>query len=157
MIGYLNLGKVYLQLGETTRAIELQQKALSFAEKMKSLHKSGSCYFDLGISYSKLQKFDLACDHLKRCTDQYEEVRRLLLDKDAYKISLSDVQAGAYRLYTRCLLQQEKDEEALLVTERGRSAGLADMMVVSYGQQDPRGVKRENLSGTKMREVVSRL
>ena len=157
MIGYLNLGKVYLQLGEITKAIELQQKALSFAEKMKSLHKRGSCHFDLGISYSKLQKYELACDHLERCTDQYAEVRRLLFEKDAYKISLSDVQAGAYRLYTQCLLQQEKDEEALLVTERGRSAALADMMVVSYGQQDPRGVKRENLSGTKMREVVSRL
>ena len=157
MIGYLNLGKVYRQLGELTKAIEFQHKALSFAEKMKSLNKRGSCHFELGISYSKLQKFELACDHLERCTDQYAEVRRLLFEKDAYKISLIDVQAGAYRLYTQCLLRQEKNEEALLVTERGRSVALADMMVVSYGQQVPRGVKRENLSGTKMREVVSRL
>ena len=157
MTGYLNLGKVYQQLGELTKAIELQQKALSFAEKMGRLDKSGSCHFDLGISYSELQKFELACDHLEQCTIIYDEVRRLLFEKDPYKISLSDVQAGAYRLYTQCLLQREKDEEALLVTERGRSAALADMMVVSYGQQDPRGVKRENLSGTKMREVISRL
>lgn len=157
MTGYLNLGKVYWQLGELTKAIEFQQKALSFAEKMGSLDKRGWCHFDLGISYSKLQKFELACDHLEQCTDLYAEVRRLLFEKDAYKISLSDVQASAYRLYTQCLLQQDKDEEALLVTERARSAALADMMVVSYGQQDPRGCKRENLSGKKMREVVSRL
>lgn len=157
MTGYLNLGKVYRQLGELTKAIEFQQTALSFAEKMASLEKRGSCHFDLGISYSKLQKFEMACDYLEQCTNLYAEVRRLLFEKDAYKISLSDVQAGAYRLYTQCLLQQEKDEEALLVTERARSAALADMMVVSYSQQDPRGVKRENLSGTKMREVVSRL
>ena len=157
MTGYINLGKVYRQLGELTKAIELQKKALSSAEKMGRLEKRGSCHFELGISYSGLQKFQLACDHLEKCTTMYAEVRRLLFEKDAYKISLSDVQAGAYRLYTQCLLQQEKDEEALLVTERARSAAVADMMVVSYGQQDPRGVKRENLSGTKMREVFSRL
>ena len=130
---------------------------MSYAEKMGRLDKSGSCHFDLGISYSKLQKFELACDHLEQCTTMYAEVRRLLFEKDAYKISLSDVQAGAYRLYTQCLLQQAKNAEALLVTERGRSAALADMMVVSYGHQDPREVNRENLSGTKMREVTSRL
>ena len=157
MTGYLNLGKVYRQLEELTKAIEFQHKALSFAEKMGRLDKRGSCHFDLGISYSKLQKFELACDHLEQCTTMYAEVRRLLFEKDEYKISLSDVQASAYRLYTQCLLQQEKYEEALLVTERARSAALADMMLVSYGQQDPTLVKRENLSGTKMREVVSRL
>ena len=157
MTGYLNLGTVYRQLGELTKAIELQQKALSFAEKMGRLDKSGSCHFDLGISYSELQKFELACDHLEQCTTVYAEVRRLLLEKDEYKISLSDVQAGAYRLYAQCLLQQAKNAEALLVTERGRSAALADMMVVSYGQQDPREVNRESLSETKMREVISSL
>lgn len=157
MTGYLNLGKVHRQLGEITKAIELQQKALSFAEKMGRLEKIGSCHFGLGISYSKLQKFELACDHLEQCTTMYARVRRLLFEKDEYKISLSDVQAGAYRLYTQCLLQQGKNEEALLVTERERSSALADMMVVSHGQQDPREVNRENLSRTKMREVVSRL
>ena len=124
---------------------------------MGRVDKRGLCHFELGISYSTLQKFELACNHLEKCTTLYAEVRRLLFEKDAYKISLSDVQAGAYRLYTQCLLQQEKDEEALLVTERARSAALADMMVVSYGQQDPREVKRENLSGTKIREVFSRI
>ena len=148
---------MYRQLGELTKAIELQQKALSLAERMRRLDKRGSCHFDLGISYSELQKFEFACDHLEQCTTIYAEVRRLLFEKDEYKISLSDVQAGAYRLYTQCLLQRGKDEEALLVTERARSSALADMMVVSYGQQDPREVKRENLSGTKMREVISRI
>ena len=157
MAGYSNLGRVYVQLGNLKLAIELQQKSLSFAEKMGSLDKRGSCHFDLGITYSKLQKFELACDQLEQCTTLYAEVRRLLFEKDEYKISLSDVQASAYRLYTRCLLQQGKDEEALLVAERARSTALADMMVLSYSQQDPSGVKRENLSGTKMREVVSRL
>lgn len=157
MAGYLNFGKVRIQLGELTKAIELQQKALSFAEKMGSLEKRGSCHFDLGITYSKLQKYELACDQLEQCTTLYAEMRRLLFQKDVYKISLSDLQASAYRLYTQCLLHQGKDEEALLVTERARSAALADMMVVSYSQQDPSGVKRENLSEAKMREVVSRL
>ncbi|XP_015761119.1 PREDICTED: tetratricopeptide repeat protein 28-like isoform X2 [Acropora digitifera] len=157
MAGYLNLGKVRIQLGELTKATELQQKALSFAEKMGSLEKRGSCHFDLGITYSNLQKYELACKHLEQCTTLYAEMRRLLFEKDVYKISLSDLQASAYRLYTQCLLHQGKDEEALLVIERARSAALADMMVVSYSQQDPSGVKRENLSGAKMREVVSRL
>ena len=157
MTGYSSLGLVYLELKKPTKAIELQQKALSFAEKMGSLSKRGSCHFKLGISYSTLQKFELACDHLEQCTTLYAEVKRLLFEKDAFKISLSDVQVSAYRLYTLCLLQQGKDEKALLVTERARSAALADMMVVSYSQQDPSKVKRENLSGTKVREIVSRL
>lgn len=157
MTGNLNLGKVYWQLGEVTKAIEFQQKALCFAETMRTLDKKGSCHFELGISYSKLQKFDMACDHLAQCTDLYAEVKRLLFEKDIYKISLSDVQASAYRHYTQCLLQQDKDEEALLVTERARSTTLADMMVASYGQYDPKGGKRENPSAEKMREVVSRL
>lgn len=97
----------------------------------------------------------MACSHLEQCTELYAEVRQLLFEKDRYKISLSDVQASAYRLYTRCLLQQDKDEEALLVTERARSAALADMMVVSYGLHDPQNGKREVLSGGSMREVVS--
>ena len=157
MTGWLNLGKVYRQLGELTKAIEVQQKALCFAETMKRLDKIGSCHFDLGISYSTLQEFEMACDHLEQCTDMYAEVKRLLFEKDTYKISLSDVQASAYRLYTECLLQQNRNEEALLVTERARTTALADMMVASYGQYDPKGGKRETLSGEKMREVVSRL
>lgn len=157
MRGCLNLGKVYLRLGELTKAIEFQQKALCFAEAMRSLDKMGSCHLDLGISYSKLQKFELACDHLEQCTNMYAEVKRLLFEKDTFKISLSDVQASAYRLFTECLLQQEKEEEALLVTERARSTALADMMLASYGQHDPKGGKREPISEEKIREVASRL
>ena len=155
MVGCLNLGKVYWKLDKLPEAIEYQKEALYFAEKMKSLDKMGSCHYDLGVSYSKLKEFEMACSHLEQCTELYAEVRQLLFGKDIYKISLSDVQASAYRLYTRCLLQQDKDEEALLVTERARSAALADMMVVSYGLHDPQNGKREVLSGGSMREVVS--
>lgn len=155
MVGCLNLGKVYWKFDKLPEAIECQKEALCFAEKMKSLHKMGSCHYDLGVSYSKLKEFEMACSHLEQCTELYAEVRQLLFEKDKYKISLSDVQASAYRLYTRCLLQQDKDEEALLVTERARSAALADMMVVSYGLHDPEDGKREVLSGGSMREVVS--
>ena len=155
MVGCLNLGKVYWKLDKLSEAIEYQKEALYFAEKMKSLDKMGSCHYDLGVSYSKLKEFEMACSHLEQCTELYAEVRQLLFGKDIYKISLSDVQASAYRLYTRCLLQQDKDEEALLVTERARSAALADMMVVSYGLHDPKDGKREVLSGGSMREVVS--
>lgn len=157
MVGYLNLGKVYWKLDKLPEAIECQKKALCFAEKMKSLDKMGSCHYDLGVSYSKLKEFEMACSHLEQCTELYAGVRQLLFEKDIYKISLSDVQASAYRIYSRCLLQQDKQEEALLVTERARSAALADMMVVSYGLHDPEDGKREVLSGGSMREVVSRV
>lgn len=155
MVGCLNLGKVYWKLDKLPEAIKCQKEALCFAERMKSLDKMSSCHYDLGVSYSKLKEFEMACSHLEQCTELYAEVRQLLFEKDRYKISLSDVQASAYRLYTRCLLQQDKDEEALLVTERARSAALADMMVVSYGLHDPENGKREVLSGGSMREVVS--
>ena len=155
MVGCLNLGKVYWKLDKLPEAIKCQKEALCFAERMKSLDKMSSCHYDLGVSYSKLKEFEMACSHLEQCTELYAEVRQLLFEKDRYKISLSDVQASAYRLYTRCLLQQDKDEEALLVTERARSAALADMMVVSYGLHDPQNGKRKVLSGGSMREVVS--
>ena len=157
IVGCLNLGKVYWKLDKLPEAIECQNKALRFAKKMKSLDKMGSCYYDLGVSYSKLKEFEMACSHLEQCTELYAEVRQLLFEKDIYKISLSDVQASAYRLYTLCLLQQDKDEEALLVTERARSAALADMMVVSYRLHRPKDWKREVLGGGSMREVVSRV
>ena len=157
IVGCLNLGKVYWKLDKLPEAIECQKKALRFAKKMKSLDKMGSCYYDLGVSYSKLKEFEMACSHLEQCTELYAEVRQLLFEKDIYKISLSDVQASAYRLYTLCLLQQDKDEEALLVTERARSAALADMMVASYRLHRPKDWKREVLGGGSMREVVSRV
>ena len=157
MAGCLNLGKVYWKLDKLPEAIECQKEALRFAKKMKSLDKMGSCHYDLGVSYSKLKEFEMAGSHLEQCTELYAEVRQLLLEKDIYKISLSDVQASAYRLYTLCLPQQDKDEEALLVTERARSAALADMMVVSYGLHDPKDGKREVLSGGSMGEIVSRV
>ena len=155
MVGCLNLGKVYWKLDKLPEAIKCQKEALCFAEKMKSLDKMTFCHYDLGVSYSKLKEFEMACSHLEQCTELYAELRQLLFGKDIYKISLSDVQDSAYRLYTLCLLQQDKDEEALLVTERALSAALADMMVVSYGLHDPEDGKREVLSGESMREVVS--
>ena len=157
MVGCLNLGKIYWKLEKLPKAIKCQKEALCFAKKMKSPDKMGSCYYDLGVSYSKLKEFEMACSYLEECTKLYAEVRQLLFEKDLYKILLSDVQASAYRLYTRCLLQQDKDEEALLVTERARSAALADMMVVSYRLHGPKDGKREVLGGGSMREVVSRV
>ena len=157
MVGCLNLGKIYLKLDKLPEAIEYQKEALRFAKKMKSLDKMGSCHYDLGVSYSKLKEFEMACSHLGQCTELYAEVRQLLFEKDMYKISLSDLQASAYRLYTLCLLQQDKDEEAFLVTERARSAALADMMLVSYRLHGPKDGKREVLGGGSMREVVSRV
>ena len=157
MVGCLNLGKIYWKLEKLPKAIKCQKEALCFAKKMKSPDKMGSCYYDLGVSYSKLKDFEMACSYLEECTKLYAEVRQLLFEKDLYKILLSDVQASAYRLYTRCLLQQDKDEEALLVTERARSAALADMMVVSYRLHGPKDGKREVLGGGSLREVVSRV
>ena len=63
----------------------------------------------------------------------FEEVFKSLHNQDDYKVSIVDTYIEVYHWLRHVLIASGKEEEALLVSERGRSQALRDKLIMLYG------------------------
>ena len=91
----------------------------------------------LGLCLAWNGDISKALHYLSESIDLYESVRRLLGDKDHFKVSFSDRNIFHYKLLV-CLLCQSKEgvNKALYTAELGRTRGLADLMLKQYLVQE---------------------
>ena len=143
---YTNLGTTYLSLGKYEEAIKYQEMCLSIAINLgkketegTALHNLGSCYSDAARYYKNL--FDE--DNSHRCMSKsanyfikalkcFEWLFDNLEGQDMMKISILDTFVITYQALVQVLIELQRSDEALLVSERGRARALRDLLVSQY-------------------------
>ncbi|MBD2197536.1 MULTISPECIES: CHAT domain-containing tetratricopeptide repeat protein [Calothrix] len=123
-----NLGVAYYALGDYTKAIDYQQQTLAIAREIKNRLGEWESLNNLGLAYQKSGKLPEAEKILLAGIEVLKSIRGDLGNNDAYKISIFEEQARTYRILQRVLIAQNKINDALLISEQGRSRALVDLL-----------------------------
>ncbi|MBD2519824.1 CHAT domain-containing protein [Nostoc sp. FACHB-973] len=123
-----NLGNAYYSLGDYLKAIDYQQQSLAIAREIKDLYGEGSSLNNLGATFYKSGNLKQAETTLRAGIEARESLRGQLGKNDNYKVSIFEQQARTYRTLQEVLIAQNKTNEALEISERGRSRAFVELL-----------------------------
>jgi CHAT domain-containing protein/Flp pilus assembly protein TadD len=123
-----NLGLAYSSLGDYAKAIDYYQQSLTIAREIKDRNGEGTALNNLGAALFKSGNLIEAEKTLRTGIELWESQRTRLGNNDAYKISIFEGQASTYRLLQKVLIAQNKTNDALEVSERGRARAFVELL-----------------------------
>ncbi|HBK63720.1 MAG TPA: Fis family transcriptional regulator, partial [Cyanobacteria bacterium UBA11166] len=123
-----NLGNAYYSLGDYTKAIEYHQQRLAIAREIKNKLGEGISLNNLGLALFKSGNLTAANETLMKGIEVYESIRRKLGSNDTNKVSIFEQQARTYRTLQQVLIAQNKPDNALEISERGRARAFVELL-----------------------------
>jgi CHAT domain-containing protein/tetratricopeptide (TPR) repeat protein len=129
-----NIGLVYIGKGKLKDAITYIKNSLQIIEKIRDRPGEGLALNNLGYALLENRNYQEAAEVLKNGINIWESVRRDLGNNDEFKVSVFEEQARTYRLLQRALIQQNKIDEALEISERGRARAFVELISKSLSQ-----------------------
>jgi CHAT domain-containing protein/Tfp pilus assembly protein PilF len=128
-----NIAEVYKSLREYAKALAYEEQSLVIAKVIGNLAHEGDILTNIGGNFLAQQKPALAEKSLRQAIAIWETIRgskdssgQGLSDSD--KVSFSDRVAVTYRLLQQALIEQNKPQEALEVSEKARARALAELL-----------------------------
>ncbi|MBW3584423.1 MAG: tetratricopeptide repeat protein, partial [Cyanobacteria bacterium 0813] len=123
-----NLGNAYRCLGQCQRAIEYSWKSFEIARSIGESASEGATLNNLGLALFDCGQFAEAETFLRKAIQIWESLRGKLGKNDNFKVSIFETQAATYRHLEKALLAQEKTEQALEISERGRARAFVELL-----------------------------
>ena len=123
-----NLGLAYSNLGNYRKAIDYHQQSLKIKKATENPEGVGISLANLGLAYHKLGEYKNAKENLYQAIAIWEDIRKLLLDKDNWKVSIFEEQARTYLRLQQVLVAQKQPLQALEISERGRTRALVEIL-----------------------------
>jgi len=121
------LGIAYQSLGQHQRAIKCHQESLNISREIESRGLEASSLHNLGVTFLKNNQFAEAEAKFRDSIKIHETLCSELI-KDNHKISIFETQAHTYRNLQQVLVAQTKFEEALEISELGRTRAFAELL-----------------------------
>ncbi len=121
-----NIGNDYSVLGDVEKSLSYYRNATEIARKIKYREIEGIALSNQGKALYKLDRLVAAEAPLRAAIDVWESMRSGLIDKD--KISLQDRVKFSYDLLQKVLIEQNKPQAALEISERARARALAELL-----------------------------
>ena len=122
----MNLGSAYYFLGEYNKAIDYYQQSLAITQEIGDRSGESSVLNNLGATYNDLNRYAEAEKTLYQSIEIKESIREPLSDRQ--QISIFETQASSYELLELALIAQNKTNEALEITERGKARALVGQL-----------------------------
>ncbi|XP_031575407.1 tetratricopeptide repeat protein 28-like [Actinia tenebrosa] len=130
-----DISELHVLLGDYDKGIQYQQEALHDARKEGSNSKQAKSHLSLGEIYYKLKQFVNAEESFKESLRCYELIFIGLKQNDRFKIAFVDQHKETFKLLLKVLIETNKKEEALLLSDHYRAKALKDLLVSSYGMK----------------------
>jgi CHAT domain-containing protein len=128
-----NIGGIYDSLGQYPKALHYYRKSLAIKKSIGDKDGEGTALNNIGTTLLKQQKPMIAEKPLREAITIWENIRsnknsqgKGLSDRD--KVSFADRVAGTYKLLQRALIEQNKFEAALEISERARARALVELL-----------------------------
>lgn len=146
-----NLGKAYYSLSNYGQAAEYARQVLAISRQLQDPINEGKALNNLGAALYKQGNLGAAEKALKEVIQIWERLRTSLGNNDAYKILIFDEQSYSYGTLQQVLIAQQKIDEALELSERGKARAFVELLTARLATSDPAtlGVKSLNIQQIK--------
>jgi CHAT domain-containing protein/Flp pilus assembly protein TadD len=132
-----NIGAVYTLLRQYSKALEYYQESIAISQVIGDKSVEGTTLNNIGASLLAQKKPALAEKPLRAAITIWETIRgnknnsgQGLSDSD--KVSFADRIAITYKLLQKSLIEQNKLQDGLEISERGRARALAELLASRY-------------------------
>ncbi|XP_031574881.1 tetratricopeptide repeat protein 28-like isoform X3 [Actinia tenebrosa] len=149
-----DISEMHVLLRDYDKGIQYQQEALDVARKEGSKSKQAKSHFSLGKVYYKLQQYGNAEKSLKESLTGYEKIFVGLKQNDRFKIAFVDKYKETFKKLLKVLIETNKKEEALVLSDHYRAKALKDLLVSSYGMKKEQ-TPDEDLQYADVQSLVS--
>jgi CHAT domain-containing protein/Tfp pilus assembly protein PilF len=122
------LGLLYGDLGELDRAIEHHQRGLAISREIEYATGELDTLKNLGEAYLISGNLQEAQQNLYNAIKLGEFLRLQLSELEETKVTFFETQDLTYRILQKVLIFQNKIQEALEISERGRSRELVELL-----------------------------
>jgi CHAT domain-containing protein/Tfp pilus assembly protein PilF len=134
------MGLLYQDLGQNQRALEISQQALIIAKEVGDRPGEGTILNNIGGLQTIQGQFIAAEKPLYEAISVAESLRFGLADRN--KISLADQHKSPYTWLQDALIQQNKTETALEISERSRGRALVDLLASRLSSSSPEAIQK---------------
>jgi CHAT domain-containing protein/Tfp pilus assembly protein PilF len=128
-----NIGEVYRSLRQYPKALAYLQQSLTIRRMIGDRDGEGGTLNNIGATFLDQKKPALAEKSLRAAIAIWENIRGSknnrgegLSDRD--KVAFADRVSSTYKLLQRALIEQNKPQAALEISERARARGLAELL-----------------------------
>ncbi|GAB6029967.1 Tetratricopeptide repeat protein 28 [Chamberlinius hualienensis] len=128
-LAFSSLGRIHHALGNLDQAVAYLHQGLQIAEQIGRREDEAKIRHRLGLALWGNGDLDDAQMQLYRAADLFESIRRECHGSTDYRLSLFDLQTASYQALQRVLVSLERQEEALVVAERGRTRAFVDLLL----------------------------
>lgn len=132
-LAYSSLGRVHQLLGNKSQAIAYLTQGLCIAEALGRRDEEARIRNRLGLALWSDGDLDGAQKQLEAATHLLEMIRREARNSPDYKLSLFELQTSSYQVLQRVLVSLNRQEEALVMAERGRNRAFVDLLLERQG------------------------
>ncbi|HEY9813141.1 MAG TPA: CHAT domain-containing tetratricopeptide repeat protein, partial [Candidatus Sericytochromatia bacterium] len=129
------LGQLYYALKDYPKATDYLQQGLKLIREIGDRRVEAKILNTLGRVYLQSGKPTTAETTLRDTIKVWESIRADLGSNDINKISIFEEQAATYRLLQTSLIAQNKINEALEITERGRARAFVELLFAKLAPQ----------------------
>jgi CHAT domain-containing protein/Flp pilus assembly protein TadD len=148
-----NIGAVYDNQRQYQKALDYYQKALTIAQQIGDKVGEGITLNNIGANYIYQSKYSQSEASLFTAINIWELLRTKLTDDQ--KISIFEKQSVSYRLLQKALIAQNKIEQALEISERGRARALIDLLASqTKNNRTDTTLQSSNPSITQLKQIA---
>jgi CHAT domain-containing protein len=121
-----NVGDVYFRQERSQLALEKYQQSATLAHRIEAEDLEGIALSNQGKVLYSLDRLPAAETQLRAAIKIWESLRTGLSDKN--KVSFADMIVGSYQLLQKVLVEQNKPQAALEISERAKARALAELL-----------------------------
>jgi len=148
-----NLGLVDDLTGQVERAMERYTQSLDMAQKLGDRLRQGQALNNLGaLYYYRSKNLQKAADTLIRAVEIWESMRPGLSDEN--QISLFETQSHTYRLLQKVLIDLNRPNDALEISERGRARAFVELVATRLSASTATRFQTKPLTIDQIRQVA---
>ena len=129
-----NLGIVYRSLGQYPQAEAAYNQALGIFQEIGDRNGEANALNNLGVAYAAQKQWSDAEAVLQAAVPVYEGLRPQEMDAQD-QLSLLDQQSITYRTLQGVLLAQNRPDQALAISERGRTRALITILAAKLPEE----------------------
>ncbi|MEG4801049.1 tetratricopeptide repeat protein [Microcoleus sp. ARI1-B5] len=133
-----NIGAVYLYQENYNQAIEYFQQGLKIAKEYKEWQSEAINLERLGLAFFKAKNLREAESYLNQAIEVYETTWAGNGNNDREKTSMLDMQLMAYLVMQEVLIEQQRFEDALEISDRGRARAIAELLERQLSSSQPK-------------------
>lgn len=156
ILAYSSLGRVHHALGNTPQAITYLQQGLQIAEQLGRREDEAKIRHQLGLALWRNGDLEGAQQQLYRAADLFESIRYEARGTSDYQLSLFDLQMASYQALQRVLVSLDRQQEALVIAERGRTRAFVDLLLERQTTNNGHAIAYSSITVEQIFETVDR-